>query len=64
VAIGVVLAGVLGRALTAVQYQVSLGDPMTWTVVVAAIATTVLASSWRPARQAGRVDPVVLLREE
>lgn len=61
---GVILAFGLGRALTAVEYQVNLGDPLIWIAVMAAITATVLASSWRPARQVGRVDPIVLLREE
>jgi ABC-type antimicrobial peptide transport system permease subunit len=63
-AAGAALAWALSRVIASVQYQVRVSDPLTWTVVLVAIAVTALAASWRPARQAMRVDPVVLLREE
>ena len=46
------------------QYGVTTADPMTWAIVLVAIAGTTLAAAWRPARQAARTDPVHLLREE
>ena len=64
IAAGVVLAWILGRLLSAVQYQVRLGDPLTWTVVLTLVALTTALASWRPARQAMRVDPIALLRAE
>jgi putative ABC transport system permease protein len=63
-AAGAGLAWILGRLLTAVQYQVRLADPLTWIVVVVSIALTTILAAWRPARQAMRVDPIALLREE
>jgi ABC-type antimicrobial peptide transport system permease subunit len=64
-----VTAGLLGgwlvaRSLAAFHYGVTAADPVTWSGVLGLIAATSLAASWRPARQAMRVDPAKLLREE
>ena len=64
IAIGTVTASALGRALASLQYGVTIADPFTWTFVLGVLAVTTLAASWRPARQAMRADPVLLLREE
>jgi predicted permease len=64
VAIGSIAAWSLGRALVSLQYGVTITDPLTWTVVLGVLALTTLVASWRPARQAMRADPVLLLREE
>jgi predicted permease len=61
---GAGLAWTLQRLLASVQYQVRLADPLTWSAVVAAIVLTTILAAWRPARQAMRVDPIALLREE
>jgi putative ABC transport system permease protein len=68
VAIGIA-AGLLGgwlvaRSLAAFHDGITSADPVTWTAVIGLIALTSLAAAWRPARQAMRVDPVKLLREE
>ncbi|HET7694628.1 MAG TPA: hypothetical protein VFK57_02900 [Vicinamibacterales bacterium] len=39
-------------------------DPITRTLVLGLLVGTTLASTWRPARAAARVDPVTLLRDE
>lgn len=62
-------AGLLGgwivaRSLAALHYGVTAADPVTWVGVLGTILITSLAAAWRPARQAMRVDPVTLLREE
>ena len=64
IAIGSVAAWLLGRALVSLQYGVTITDPLTWTVVLAVLGFTTVVASWRPARQAMRADPVLLLREE
>lgn len=64
VAIGSVAAWSLGRALASLQYGVTITDPLTWTFVLALLGLTTVVASWRPARQAMRADPVLLLREE
>jgi ABC-type lipoprotein release transport system permease subunit len=62
--IGSVAALSLGRALVSLQHGVTITDPLTWTIVLGVLAFTTLMASWRPARQAMRADPVVLLREQ
>jgi putative ABC transport system permease protein len=64
VAIGSVAAWSLGRALVSLQYGVAVHDPLTWAIVLGVLGVTTLIASWRPARQAIRADPVLLLREE
>jgi predicted permease len=64
IAIGSLGAWALGRALASVMYGVSARDPIAWLAMIAIITLTTLLASWRPSRQAARVDPVRLLREE
>jgi putative ABC transport system permease protein len=64
IAIGSVAAWSLGRALVSLQYGVTTTDPFTWAIVLGVLGVTTLIASWRPARQAMRADPVLLLREE
>ena len=64
VAIGIVAAWSLARAIASFQYGVSLNDPGTWFVVLGVITVTTIAASWRPARSATRVSPVLLLKDE
>jgi len=64
VAVGAGGAWALSRVIASLEYGVSSRDPMTWTIVLVAIGATALVACWRPARQAMRVDPVILLREE
>ena len=62
--IGVVAAWSLARAVRSLQYGVAMTDPLTWSLVLGTLAITVVAASWRPAREAARVDPIALLRED
>jgi len=64
IAIGSIAAWSLGHALVSLQYGITVADPVTWTVVLGVLGVTALVASWRPARQAMRADPVLLLREE
>lgn len=64
IGIGSVVAWSLGRALVSLQYGVTTTDPFTWAIVLGVLGVTTLLASWRPARQAMRADPVLLLREE
>jgi len=62
--LGSFAALILARSLASLQYGVTVSDPLSWAVVVGVLALTTIAASWRPARQAMRLDPVLLLREE
>jgi predicted permease len=64
VAIGGLGAWTLHRALASVMYGVSAGDPAAWLAMLAVVTLTTLTAAWRPSRQAARVDPVQLLRED
>jgi ABC-type lipoprotein release transport system permease subunit len=55
---------VVARAVSGLQYGVTIGDPLTWGGVLGLLALTTIAASWRPARHAMRANPVLLLREE
>jgi putative ABC transport system permease protein len=64
IAIGTAAAAAVARALASLQYGVTVGDPVSWAFVIVTLGVTTLAASWRPARDAMRLDPVQLLREE
>jgi putative ABC transport system permease protein len=64
VAIGGAVAWSLARALTSLQYGVTMTDPVSWALVITLLVVTTVAASWRPARSAARMDPIILLREE
>ena len=63
-AIGVAAALLATRALTSLLYEVTATDPLTFAVVVASFALTVLAACCGPALKAARVDPAIALRAE
>jgi predicted permease len=63
-AVGAALAWAAARFLASLEYGVSARDPLNWLVVVAIVAAAALVACWRPAAQAMRVDPAMLLREE
>ena len=62
IAIGVVGALVATRAIRTMLFGVGTTDPMTYGVVIAALASVALLACWIPARRASRVDPLVALR--
>jgi putative ABC transport system permease protein len=63
-AIGTLFAAALARALGSLQYGVTPGDPLSWSLVLGLIALTTAVASWGPARAAATSDPLVLLRED
>jgi putative ABC transport system permease protein len=63
-AIGLASALALSRFLTALLYDVSAHDPLTYTAVAALLAVVGLLAVWLPARRAVRVSPILALRGE
>jgi hypothetical protein len=62
-AIGALAAWALGKALASFEYGIKSSDPLSWALVTGLVVMTVLAASWRPTRQAMRVNPASLLRD-
>ncbi len=56
---GLLIASGATRAMTAMLYHVSPGDPASFVVVPAALAVTAFAATWIPARRASRADPML-----
>jgi putative ABC transport system permease protein len=64
VALGLVLAAVLGRVMTTLLYGVSQHDPGTFSAVAVIMLAVGVVATLLPAYRATRVDPVVTLRAE
>jgi predicted permease len=64
VAIGLTFAAGLTRLMSRMLYGVSSVDPITFAFVAIVLMLVAVASSYIPARQAMRVDPLVALRYE
>jgi len=61
-ALGVVLALALSQTMTALLYETSGADPVTFAGVVFILAAVALVASYLPARRASRIAPVEALR--
>jgi ABC-type lipoprotein release transport system permease subunit len=64
VAIGLALASSAARWVQPLLFQQSARDPLTYTVVAAAMVLAALAASALPAARAMRADPCTALRAE
>ena len=62
--IGLLSAMALSGLLRKVLFEVKALDPNTFVLVAAVLALTTFVACWIPARRAGRVDPLVALRED
>jgi predicted permease len=62
VALGIGVAVVLTRVMSAFLFGVGPMDPMTYAIVSAALTAVALLATYLPARRASRVDPIVALR--
>ena len=60
------LAGALAatRVLRTFLFDLTPGDPVTYSGVVVVLAVAAILATWIPARRASRVDPVIALRGE
>jgi predicted permease len=63
-AVGVIVAALAARVITALLYGVSATDPVTFAGVVVVLLGVAVVASIIPASRAARVDPIVALREE
>jgi putative ABC transport system permease protein len=64
IAIGVVAAWALTRAMRGLLFGVSPHDPATFAAMAALLAAIAMGASYLPGRRATRVDPMVALRNE
>ena len=64
IALGIGLALVLTRAMSAYLFGVGPMDPVTYAAVSALLAAVALLATYLPARRAARIDPNVALRAD
>jgi ABC-type antimicrobial peptide transport system permease subunit len=64
IAIGIGIALILTRVMSAFLFGVGPMDPITYAAVSAVLAAMTLVATYLPAHRASRVDPVVALRGE
>lgn len=63
-ALGLPAALLASRAVRAQLFGVEPFDPITLVVITIGLLAAALLASWRPARRAAKIDPVVALRSE
>ena len=61
VALGLVGAWTLGRAVSSLLFGVSASDPVTFAAVSLLLTAAAIAACYFPARRATKVDPIVAL---
>ena len=62
--LGLLCGPAVTRLLQSMLLEVKATDPLTYMVVITALAGAALAASYIPARRATRVDPIVALHYE
>jgi hypothetical protein len=63
-ALGIVGAAAVGRAIEASLYEVGSADPFTYGAVVVVLTGVAILASWAPARRAAAIDVVTALRRD
>jgi putative ABC transport system permease protein len=64
VAVGLIASLVLVRFIAALLYGVEPNDPVAFIAATAIVAAVAFIACWLPARRAGRVDPLSVVRRE
>ena len=64
IVVGVGLAAVVARAMQSIVFGISTRDPITFVLVVLALAAVSAIATYFPARRAAAVDPLEALRQE
>jgi ABC-type antimicrobial peptide transport system permease subunit len=64
IALGIGVAVMLTRVMSAFLFGVGPMDPMTYAAVSGILAAVALVATYLPARRASRVDPIVALRAD
>jgi putative ABC transport system permease protein len=64
IALGSVLAALLGRGLQALLFDIERSDPLTWLGACAGLLAIAALACWLPARRAVGTDPLRALRQE
>ncbi|HEX5217224.1 MAG TPA: ADOP family duplicated permease [Vicinamibacterales bacterium] len=62
--IGVAAAWAIGGVLSSLLFGVTPRDPLIYALAVALLLIVGLIAAWLPARRAGRVDPLIVLRTD
>ena len=62
--LGIVGALAFGRVLSGLLFEIQPGDPVTFAIVLLALATAALIAIMIPARRAVAVDPAIALRQD
>ncbi len=63
-AVGLPVAYLVTRSVSALLFGITPGDPATTAITLFALSMTGLAASWIPARRAARIDPMQALRQD
>jgi ABC-type antimicrobial peptide transport system permease subunit len=62
--VGLAASALLGRAISAVLFDVDARDVMSYVVVAGVLLSAAAAAAWRPARRGRLADPAALLRND
>lgn len=63
--IAAVAGGMLALAIGITSaFGVTVANPLIWTTTIAVVGGATLLATWRPALNAMRADPLILLRDE